>query len=443
VPRCTPECCLDSRRPAILKIVHLLAENPDGFTDFTLNTLHMKKYSTIARLYKPGLMMIVGSLIISIYSCQKPNEETSATGDITATDHRRSDQLKQFIRVNLTANRTGYGATNIDTFLKNAWGIAFSATGTPWIGAQDGHVSTVYNREGGTQLPAVHIPSPGGPEGGNPTGVVFNGSATDFVIPAGNGGAAAPARFIFVGVDGVVSAWNGTWGNHAYRQFNNVATSSYTGLTLAASNGVNYLYAADFRARRIVVWDKNWAPVQMSFKDSHIPWGYSPFNIQVVGDKLYVTYAKVGRDGRSEAGRGKGFVNIFSTDGKLVDRFADKDLLNAPWGVAMAAETFFPREPQPAILIGNFGDGRINAYSLKGKFLGQLMANRRILEIDGLWAITFPPSTSTIDPKRLYFAAGPNHERDGVFGYLIKDSTSVAGGHGHGNGGLGNGHGDY
>jgi uncharacterized protein (TIGR03118 family) len=441
VPRCTPECCLDSRRPAILKIVHLLAENPDGFTDFTLNTLHMKKYSTIARLYKPGLMMIVGSLIISIYSCQKPNEETSATGDITATDHRRSDQLKQFIRVNLTANRTGYGATNIDTFLKNAWGIAFSATGTPWIGAQDGHVSTVYNREGGTQLPAVHIPSPGGPEGGNPTGVVFNGSATDFVIPAGNGGAAAPARFIFVGVDGVVSAWNGTWGNHAYRQFNNVATSSYTGLTLAASNGVNYLYAADFRARRIVVWDKNWAPVQMSFKDSHIPWGYSPFNIQVVGDKLYVTYAKVGRDGRSEAGRGKGFVNIFSTDGKLVDRFADKDLLNAPWGIAMAAETFFPRDPQPAILIGNFGDGRINAYSLKGKFLGQLMANRRILEIDGLWAITFPPSTSTIDPKRLYFAAGPNHERDGVFGYLIKDSTSGAGG--HGNGGPGNGFGDY
>lgn len=417
----------------------------------------MKKFHTAARIYKPGLLMIVGSLIISIYSCQKPNTELSAGDDeITATDHRKSDQLKQFIRVNLTANRTGYGATNIDTFLRNAWGIAFSAGGVAWIGAQDGHVSTVYNREGGTQLAAVNIPSPGGQEGGNPTGLVANPLTTDFIIPAGNGTAAASARFIFVGVDGVVSGWNPTWGNHSYRQFNNSATSSYTGLTLAAFNGSNYLYAADFRSRRVVVWDKNWNPVNMSFRDNRIPWGYSPFNIQAVGDKLYVTYAKVGRDGRSEAGKGKGFVNIFTTDGRLIDRFAAKDLLNAPWGVAMAAETFFPGrmdmdddkndwrhgrdEAQPAILIGNFGDGRINAYSLRGKLLGQLKANHRTLEIDGLWALSFPPSTSTIDPNRLYFAAGPNHERDGVFGYIIKDSTFKSGGHG---GNSGPGHGDY
>jgi uncharacterized protein (TIGR03118 family) len=330
--------------------------------------------------------------------------------------------------------------------LKNAWGIAFSATGTPWIGAQAGHVSTVYNREGGTQLAPVNIPSPGGTEGGNPTGVVFSASTTDFIIPAGNGGAAASARFIFVGVDGVVSAWNGTWGNHAYRQFNNVATSAYTGLTLASFNGSNYLYAADFRAKKIAVWDKNWNPVSMPFKDWRLPWGYAPFNIQVVGDKLYVTYAKVGPDGRSQAGEGKGFVNIFTTDGKLVSRFAAKDKLNAPWGVAIAPETFFPGEVdddngrhghdnninQPSILIGNFGDGKINAYSLRGKFLGQLQSNKRTLVIDGLWALTFPPSTSTINPKRLYFAAGPNHETDGVFGYIIQDSTAnVHGGLGH------------
>lgn len=432
-----------------------MTDDLSGFTDFTLNILHMKKFNTLSRIYKPGFLMIVGTFIISFYSCHKKYEAPNPTGDdLMATDHRKSDQLKHFIQVNLTANRTGYGATNIDTFLKNAWGLAFSSGGVAWVGAQAGHRSTVYNREGGTQLAAVHIPSPGGQEGGNPTGVVANAIATDFVIPSGNTTAPTGARFIFVGVDGVVSGWNPSWGNHTYRQFNNVATSAYTGLALAAFNGVNYLYAADFRARKIAVWDNKWNPVTtFSFRDTHIPWGYAPFNIQAVGDKLYVTYANVGRDGRSEAGVGKGFVNIFTTDGKLVDRFAAKDLLNAPWGVAMAPETFFPGrmdgdddndwrhgkdEAQPAILIGNFGDGKINAYSLRGKLLGQLKADRRTLVIDGLWAIMFPPSTSTIDPNRLYFCAGPNHEMDGVFGYIIKDSTVKSGGIGHGHG-----HDDY
>ncbi|MBC7950175.1 MAG: TIGR03118 family protein [Chitinophagaceae bacterium] len=381
-------------------------------------------------------------------SCSKDKDSPTVVDQATQTDHSKSKQLRQFLQVNLVANEACYGASRIDPTLINGWGIAFSPTGTPWVNSQGGHVSDVYDREGAQVLPPVHIPSPGGNEGGNPTGISFNSNAADFIIPSGNAAPPSAARFIFVGVDGILSAWNGTWGNHAYLKYNNSATSAYTGLTLASNAGNNYLYAANFRTRSIDVWDRNWNPVSMPFADWHIPSGYAPFNIQVVNGQLYVMYAKVGPDGRSQAGQGKGFVNIFTTSGQFVKRFASKDKLNAPWGVAMAPASFFDGDmveddnkghgnnhheltPQPAILVGNFGDGRINAYSLQGKFLGQIRKHGRPLEIDGLWAITFAPTTSTIDPDRLYFAAGPDLERDGLFGYIIKDSTRHQnGGHG-------------
>ncbi|MEP7374076.1 MAG: TIGR03118 family protein [Chitinophagaceae bacterium] len=423
----------------------------------------MKKINLSPCASWQGLSLLFLSVIILTTACQKgkdlpvTKEDESVTQELSRGHHDDDVKgIKTFIQVNLVANNNNYGATGIiDKALINGWGIAFSPTGVPWIASQGGGVSAVYNSEGtATILGPVNIPSPGGPIGGNPTGVIFNPVATDFVIPSANAQPATGARFIFVGVDGVVSGWNGTRGVNAFAQFNNVATSAYTGLAIASSAGSNYLYAADFRAGKIAVWDKAWTPVSMKFKDPWLPWGYSPFNIQTIGEYLYVTYAKVGPDGRSQAGNGKGFVSIFRTDGSFVKRFASKDELNAPWGVAMAPATFFSeairydnddhygddhhgyghynhdknREPQPAILIGNFGDGRINVYSLRGKFLGQLKSNKRIIKIDGLWAITFPPTTSTNNPNRLYFAAGPNHETDGLFGYIIKDSTVVHGG---------------
>ncbi|MBO9565779.1 MAG: TIGR03118 family protein [Niastella sp.] len=338
-------------------------------------------------------------------------------------------QLKNFMQVNLVANEQSYNPAHVDPTLLNAWGIAFSATGTPWVNSQGGHVSEVYDREGVIVRPPVNIPSPGGATGGNPTGVVFYGGTTDFVLANGQS-----ARFIFVGVDGILSAWNGAAGGNALLLKNNVATSAYTGLAIAAADGSNYLYAADFRARKIAVWDKNFAVVNMPFNDPGIPSGYAPFNIQAVGEWLYVLYAKVGPDGRSAAGRGQGYVDIFTTKGNLVKRFATKGALNAPWGVAQAPASFFAdmedaegqkmkasTENRSAILIGNFGDGYINAYTDDGQYIGVLRSKGRPIVIDGLWAITFPPSTSTIDPNRLYFAAGPDHETDGLFGYIKKE----------------------
>lgn len=368
-----------------------------------------------------GIPMLTGSLLLALllfsFGCKKIHTPK---------------QLKDFKQVNLVANNDEYGASHIDPVLLNAWGLTFSATGIAWVSSQAGHVSTVYDKEGTTVRPPVNIPSPGGPTGGNPTGVVFNGG-TDFVLSNGQ-----PARFIFVGVDGILSGWNGAAGNTALLVKNDAATSAYTGLTLATNGGANFLYAADFRAGKIAVWDRTFTPVTMTFKDPGIPSGYAPFNIQVVGTWLYVQYAKVGPDGRDEPGLGKGFVSVFTTAGAFVKRFASRGLLNAPWGIASAPASFFVDmeamaansksgkhddfDDEPLVLVGNFGDGRINVYRENGQFLGQLKGHGKTITIDGLWAISFPPATATtIDPNRLYFTAGPDEETDGLFGYLIKE----------------------
>jgi uncharacterized protein (TIGR03118 family) len=342
-------------------------------------------------------------------------------------------KLKNYEQVNLVANNGNYGAANIDPLQINSWGLAWAPSGIAWVNSQGGHVSALYNGEGVAPRKPVNIPSPAGPATGNPTGIVFNGSA-DFVISNGQA-----ARFLFVNLDGVLSGWNGAAGDNAILIKDNSATSVYTGMAIGVSNGANYIYASDFRAGKIVVWDKSFNPVDMSFKDPWLPKGYSPFNIQAVGEWLYVLYAKVGPDGRDEKGVGKGVVSIFKTDGSFVKRFATGDLLNAPWGITQAHKGFFedPEEDESGkpgngykndhhrdttlILVGNFGDGKINAYTTHGEFVGQLRSHGRTITIDGLWAIGFAPATATaIDPNRLYFTAGPAGETDGLFGYLIK-----------------------
>jgi uncharacterized protein (TIGR03118 family) len=209
-------------------------------------------------------------------------------------------------------------------------------------------------------------------------------------------------------------------------------------MAISVSNGANYIYASDFATGKIIVWDKDFNPVSMSFTDPWLPQGYSPFNIQAIGEWLYVTYAKVGPDGRDKKGVGNGIVSIFRTDGSFLKRFASRDLLNSPWGITQASKSFFQdpddesenktgnlksshHQDTTFILVGNFGDGKISVYTTRGEFLGQLKSHGRPIVIDGLWAIGFAPATATtIDPNRLYFTAGPKEETDGLFGYLIK-----------------------
>lgn len=329
--------------------------------------------------------------------------------------------LKDFNQVNLVANNDEYGAVRIDPAFINGWGIAFGGSGVAWVSIEGSGLSGVWDKAGVEVIPGgVTIPTVGDATGGgHPSGQVFNGTA-DFKLPNGN-----PARFIFAGLDGIISGWNG--GPAAVTALDDSKSGAvYTGIALASVDGANFLYTANFSAGKIDVYDKDWAEVDKPFTDPHLPWGYSPFNIQNIGGWLYVMYAKVGPNGEEEKGAGKGYVDIYKPDGSLVKRLASKGALNAPWGVAQAPAEFFdqdmdmPNVPN-AILVGNFGDGRINVYDQSGNFIGPLRSKHKPLEIDGLWGISFPPATATTVPQNwLYFAAGPDDETHGLYGYITK-----------------------
>jgi hypothetical protein len=259
---------------------------------------------------------------------------------------------------------------------------------------------------------------------------------------------AGTAIFIFSSFDGVLSAWNG--GNNAKRMnYPARDNTSYTGLAIGSSNGHNYIYGANFGEKKIDVWDTAFRKVQgFVFRDYGIPSTYSPYNIQAVGDKLFVMYGELATSGPSKghgiAGAGKGFVSVFNMDGSFAARFASRGTLNLPWGVTMAPASFLEDQDvyggeeghggyavtksangghnskDPVILVGNFGDGHINVYTQDGRFLGQLQSHKHPLEIEGLWALSFPPAPPSSDAGRLYFSAGPDNEGDGVFGYIIK-----------------------
>lgn len=367
---------------------------------------------------KTLLLCILTSGFLAFTGCEKSLEDNGP--DTKGRAIAKPPKLtKDFEQVNLVASTEGYSARRIDPMMINPWGIAVSPGGVFWPASQGTGLSQLFTSEGVQVRPAVIIPGPFTPDGGNPTGIVFN-SSSDFRLKNGN-----PARFIFAGLDGVISGWNS--GDFAERKFAEPGVSVYTGLAIANDGTGNFLYAADFKAGTIDVFNTNYEQVSKPFVDPALPEGYSPFNIQNLEGKLYVMYAKVGPDGRDEAGPGNGYVNIFNPDGTLVGRFASRGGLNAPWGISKAPATFYgednltDRPVGGTILVGNFGDGRIHAYDLEGNELGQLRAHGQPVVIDGLWAITFPPATATaVDPNRLYFAAGPNHERDGLFGYLAK-----------------------
>ncbi|MGB8192324.1 MAG: TIGR03118 family protein [Chitinophagaceae bacterium] len=374
----------------------------------------MKKLShkPLSASFAVALMLFV---LLFSPGCKKTIQPASEPEELISAPFKEPKQLKDFQQVNLVGNNNEYNPARIEPNMVNAWGIAFSPGGTAWVNATNTGLSFLFNSAGVPPRVPVAIPSPGGPTGGLPTGIVFNGSS-DFKIPNGN-----PGRFIFVGVDGIVSGWN--TGNFAAKMVDSSSTSAYTGLAIGVSGGANYLYAANFRTGRVDVFDKDYKSVTtMPFHDPNLPAGYAPFNIQNVEGKLYVMYAKVGPDGRDVAHPGFGYVDIYTTGGTLERRFISNGQLNAPWGVAKAPPGFFGEDGMTGVvLVGNFGDGRINAFDSDGRFLGQLRKSGQPIVIEGLWAITFPPGApSTINPNWLFFAAGPDDEQEGLFGYITK-----------------------
>jgi uncharacterized protein (TIGR03118 family) len=316
-------------------------------------------------------------------------------------------------------------AAHVDPNLKNPWGIAFNPFGLVWVADNLTGVSTLYDGFGNPNALIVTIPpapTTNGP--GSPTGIVFSGSNTDFIVT--QGAASAPARFIFATLDGVIAAWAPpATGSNAIR----VATKPgavYTGLALAGNGEANFLYAANFAAGKIDVFDHNFAPAAMpgGFVDPHLPKNFAPFNIQAIQGDLYIAYALREEDEAEEViGPGLGIVSVFDANGHFLRRVATRGKLNAPWGFALAPASFGKFGGR--LLVGNFGDGTINAYDAhNGEFKGQLRGtNGKPLKIEGLWGIAFGNGINHQPAGTLFFAAGPEDETRGIYGAI----TPVAG----------------
>lgn len=320
--------------------------------------------------------------------------------------------LKNYQQVNLVSDVAGYDAARIDPSLVNAWGIAVAPSGPLWISANHTGVSTIYDMNGLTLRPPVTIPSDNDKETGAPTGQVFN-NTTGFVIPS----TGAVSRFIFAGEDGTISAWAG--GNTAVIVANRAAENAvYKGLALANDGGHNFLYATNFKAARVDVFDDHFNYVTSKpFADPMIPVHFAPFNVRNISGNLFVTYAKqLAPDNTDdEKGPGNGFVDVYTPGGILIKRFATRGKLNSPWGIAEVSSDFSGEEH--AIMIGNFGDGHINVFKSDGEFEGQLKSKNGPIVIDGLWALEFNVPGTT---NRLYFTAGQAKEEHGLFGYIQK-----------------------
>jgi uncharacterized protein (TIGR03118 family) len=321
----------------------------------------------------------------------------------------------QYAQTNLVSDIPGL-ATITDPNLKNPWGIASSATSPFWVSNNGTGTSTLYNSLGqpfpvGSPLVVTIPPTPGG----TPTGQVFNGGSGFEVAPG------KPARFIFATEAGTIAGWNpAASATNAIIEVDSVG-AIYTGLAIGNNASGDFLYAANFANGAIDVFDSFFAPTSLSgsFLDPGLPSGYAPFNVQNLGGTLYVTYAVYGASGDDVPGAGNGIVDAFDTDGNLVRRVVSPgNVLNSPWGLALAPAGF--GEFGSALLVGNFGDGVINAFNpTSGALLGTLtdVTNKAIVN-DGLWGLQFGNGGNGGAINTLYFTAGLNDEQNGLFGSI-------------------------
>jgi uncharacterized protein (TIGR03118 family) len=308
----------------------------------------------------------------------------------------------------LVGNESDEGFPVVDPLLVNAWGIAATDSSPWWVSNNGTGTSTLYTGAGVKRPLEVTVP-------GAPTGMVSS-SSSQFLLSDG-----VSALFMWASEDGTISGWNGGLGTQAEVVFPESGVgdpgSIYKGLAVHGDT----LYTTDFGECQVETINGTFMEFDSAggFQDSTIPAGYCPFGIQAVGDSIFVTYAlKSGRDDLS--GQGHGFVREFDTDGNLVAAVADHGQLNSPWGVAQAPAGF--GRFSGCLLVGNFGDGRINAYCKDEEgewgYGGRLRSDKTDLVIDGLWGIGFGNGRGSGPETTLYFAAGPDEEQNGYFGKI-------------------------
>jgi uncharacterized protein (TIGR03118 family) len=332
---------------------------------------------------------------------------------------------QHYKQANLVSNIMGMAPVH-DPNLKNPWGLTRSSGSPWWVGNNNSGTSTLYDGKGNIIPLVVTVPAPKAAPTGTqsaPTGVVFNGSPTDFLLAPGK-----QAIFIFATEDGTISGWNpGIDFHNAVLKVDNsdgggADGAVYKGATSGEINGKRFLYVTNFRSAKVEVYDTNFKRVHLgeeAFEDEGLPRGFAPFNVQNIGGTLFVTYAKQNAARHDDiAGDGNGFVRIFTPSGKLIGHLEHGDWLNSPWGVVWTTRDF--GEFSNAILVGNFGSGRVAAFNgFTYKFMGFLKnPNDSILTIDGLWSITFGNDATAGPANTLFFTAGINGELDGLFGTI-------------------------
>ena len=374
----------------------------------------------------PVLLCIV--IVASVPAVAGSYEQTNLVSDIAGV--ARNTDVRPACNVQMP------GGSAVPC-LVNPWGIANSPSSPFWISDNGAGVSTLYDGAGNARPLVVTIPPPAGSPAGTlsaPTGIVFNGTS-DFVIS--KNGVSAPAAFIFATEDGTISGWspkvdlnnaelvvdNST--NSATSVDHSVLGAVYKGLAIGSVGGASYIYATNFRDGVVEVYDAGFHLVT-SFTDNTVPDGFAPFGIQNVEGRLFITFAKQNADKHDDvAGPHNGFVDVLDlardgNDGPL-ERFASEGVLNSPWGIALAPAGF--GQFSGHLLIGNFGDGRINAFNIhNGNARGPLKDfHQQPITISGLWALRFgggAPNNVNGATNSLYFTAGIGDESHGLFGMI-------------------------
>jgi uncharacterized protein (TIGR03118 family) len=322
-------------------------------------------------------------------------------------------------QTNLVSDLPGM-AQLTDPDLVNPWGMAANPMSPVWVSDNGTDKATLY-RGFVNGSPIQKVPLVVSIPGGAPTGQVFNGTP-GFVVHSGT--SSGPALFIFDSEAGLVTGWNpGVPPPPPSTQAQvgaSVPDAIYKGLAIASTTVGTFLYAANFHEGRIDVFDQGFNLVHLSgsFSDPKIPPGFAPFNVQELGGLLYVSYAKQDAARKDDvAGPALGFVDVYSTSGHLLRHLIERGQLNAPWGLVLAPAGF--GRFSGALLVGNFGNGRINAYDPNtGEFLGRLRhEDGSPIQIDGLWALRFGNGVAG-DPTTLLFTAGIDDEAHGLFGAI-------------------------
>lgn len=324
------------------------------------------------------------------------------------------DDEGQYRRINLVSDVAGAAAVQ-DPDMKNAWGLSFSTSSPFWVSDNGTGKSTLYSVTNDSSG-MMHVSKLGLivsiPGEGSVNGQLFNGT-----------GQFHKDNFIFSSEDGVISGWRGALGTNAEILVSN-SNAVYKGITLAATTNGPVLLAANFRQGLLEAYDGNLQPAGQ-FSDPRAPFGYAPFNVQAIGNLVFVTFARQDAEKHDDAaGRGRGLIDVFDPNSGKFHRFATGSAaggklhqINSPWGIALAPGSFGKHAGQ--LLVGNFGSGTIMTFEADGKFRGFLTGNDGPLKIDGLWGLAFGNGGSAGTQDTLFFTAGPARESQGLFGAIV------------------------